>query len=732
MKTTKLAIFLSFLLAALFVLPVFTSASDLSKTYKEGEALVKFKRTATRASMRAIAERHYMQTLRVFERLGIDHVKVPEGVNLHEFISRLKNEDDIEYAEPNYVKKPLEIAPDDPEWSRQWGLAKVSLPYAWDITEGSDRTKVAVIDTGADFNHPDIASNIWKNTGETGDNAKDDDGNGKIDDEVGWNFYGNSNYPMDFRGHGTHVAGIIGAVGNNAKGVSGVNWNVRIMLLKFMEGTGDVASEIRAIDYAVKMGAKIINASYGDDNYSLAEYDAIKAAGEKGVLFVAASGNKGSNNDGTTKNYPASYNLPNIISVAAVDANDNLASFSNYGVTSVHLAAPGVDIRSTIPQGKSLIPGASVTYSTTKYSAYGMEFAGHTAGITKTLHNCGFGANPEDFPPEVNGNIALIQRGSEDGSQITFKQKIANAQAAGAIAAIIYNNDAGDPASIYEGTLGEAGSWVPAVSVSLSDGNTLRSLGSPTVTLVNYPYGNQSGTSMAAPFVSGTAALLLSTRPTATAEQLKNAIINSVDKVSSLTGKVASGGRLNAYNALKSIIQEIPGEFQLAPGWNFVSFPKLPADNSVAAVFGDVSPNVRIIWGFDNQSKAWQTYRFNVQGSTFNVLENIDAGKGYWIYMDASGNIDMTNWTEPTATVTLYPGWNLIGYNGKDSELTTNALADIGEEWGIIWGWQYGVWYAKPNPSLNYSTTQPLDVLEKGRAYWIKVLEDKSPFSWQQ
>ncbi len=271
MKTTKLAIFLSFLLAALFVLPVFTSASDLSKTYKEGEALVKFKRTATRASMRAIAERHYMQTLRVFERLGIDHVKVPEGVNLHEFISILKNEDDIEYAEPNYIRTPFEVTPDDTEWPKQWGLAKTSLPYAWDITKGSSNTVVALIDTGADFNHPDIASNIWKNTGETGDNAKDDDGNGKIDDAVGWNFYGNSNYPMDFRGHGTLVAGIIGAVGNNAKGVSGVNWNVRIMPLKFMENDGTIDQAIAATLYAIEKGARVINASYGANTFSEAE-----------------------------------------------------------------------------------------------------------------------------------------------------------------------------------------------------------------------------------------------------------------------------------------------------------------------------------------------------------------------------------------------------------------------------------------------------------------------------
>ncbi|MDI9561300.1 MAG: S8 family serine peptidase, partial [Pseudomonadota bacterium] len=189
-----------------------------------------------------------MQTIRVFERLGIEHVKIPEGINLHDFINTLKNEDDVEYAEPNYIRMPLEVTPNDPEWLEQWGLVKTSMPDVWNVTRGSDGVIAAVIDTGVDFNHPDIAENIWKNIGELNNNGYDDDGNGKIDDVYGWDFYNNNNYPMDFRGHGTHVAGIIGAVGNNAKGITGVNWNVRIMPLKFMEETGNVASEIKAID----------------------------------------------------------------------------------------------------------------------------------------------------------------------------------------------------------------------------------------------------------------------------------------------------------------------------------------------------------------------------------------------------------------------------------------------------------------------------------------------------
>ena len=731
MKTTRLATILCVLIITFFGIPFLSFASELPKNYKKGEALVKFRRSATRASMRAIAERHYMQTIRVFERLGIEHVKIPEGINLHDFINTLKNEDDVEYAEPNYIRMPLEVTPNDPEWLEQWGLVKTSMPDVWNVTQGSDGVIVAVIDTGVDFNHPDIAENIWKNIGEFNNNGYDDDGNGKIDDFYGWDFYNNNNYPMDFNRHGTHVAGIIGAVGNNAKGITGVNWNVRIMPLKFMEETGNVASEIKAIDYAVKMGAKIINASYGESSFSVSEYNAIKDAGEQGVIFIVAAGNKSSDNDGATKSYPASYKLPNIISVAATDSNDNLASFSNYGATSVHLAAPGSNIKSLIPQGSSLTPGASVRHGSTKFLAHGMEFAGQTTGITKALYNCGFGASIDDFPPDVNGNIALIQRGSEDGSQLTFRQKVINAQNAGAVAAIIYNNNATEPGSVYSGTLGEAGEWIPVVSISLNDGNTLRMDGNPTVTVVNYPYTSLSGTSMATPFVSGVAALLLSKKPNATVEQLKNAIVNSVDKIPSLEGKVISGGRLNAYGALKSLIPDISDKIEMYQGWNLVSFPKLPIDNTaVTNVFADVSSNVRIIWGYDNQNKKWQVYKPKVQGSTFDVIENIESGKGYWVYMDASGNIDMTGWTASTAPIPLYPGWNLIGYNGTDNLRTAEALANVGEGWQIIWGWENGLWYAK-HSTLNDFSALPLNSLSKGKAYWMKVHE-KNPLSWQQ
>jgi hypothetical protein len=161
-------------------------------------------------------------------------------------------------------------------------------------------------------------------------------------------------------------------------------------------------------------------------------------------------------------------------------------------------------------------------------------------------------------------------------------------------------------------------------------------------------------------------------------------------------------------------LEPVKASLSLSTGWNFISFPNLPSDKSITKVFADVSSNVRIIWGYDNQNKQWQMYKFNVQGSMFNVIENIESGKGYWIYMDASGNIDMTGWTESTAPIPLYRGWNLIGYKGNDGAINPPS------GWVIIWGWENGQWYAK-HSSLKDLTALPLDSLSKGRAYWIKM-----------
>lgn len=209
---------------------------------------------------------------------------------------------------------------------------------------------VAVIDTGVDYKHPDLAANMWTNPGEIPGNGVDDDGNGFIDDVHGYDFCNFDGDPADDHGHGTHVAGTIAAVGNNDVGVVGVNWNARVMAVKFLcgSGSGTTSGAISAVLYAADMGARVMNNSWGGGGFSQALKDAITTADQAGALFVAAAGNSSVDND-ATPHYPSSYDVPNVMAVAATDHNDARAGFSNYGAVSVDLGAPGVSILSTVP-----------------------------------------------------------------------------------------------------------------------------------------------------------------------------------------------------------------------------------------------------------------------------------------------------------------------------------------------------------------------------------------------
>ncbi len=322
--------------------------------------LVKFKSTTSISNQRNALSSAGCRSNASFSIVNnLTHASITSNRTLDQTLSVLRANPDVEYAEPNFILS-IDAIPDDPQFTNLYGLdnnaqtggaidADIDAPEAWDIETGTN-TVVAVIDSGLDYNHVDIQGNVWSNSGEIANNGIDDDGNGYVDDVRGWDFANTDNDPMDDNNHGTHVAGTIAATGNNGVGVTGVNWSARVMPLKFITaaGTGGTADAIAAIDYAVANGARIINASWGGTFFSQALFDAISAANTAGVLFVAAAGNNGVDTD-VTPNYPASYDIPNIISVAATDSTDGLAAFSNFGATSVDLGAPGVVILSTIP-----------------------------------------------------------------------------------------------------------------------------------------------------------------------------------------------------------------------------------------------------------------------------------------------------------------------------------------------------------------------------------------------
>ena len=310
------------------------------------------------------------------------------------------------YVEPDFVINPA-ATPNDPSFNRLWGLhntgqtggvddADIDALEAWDITTGSRDVVIAVIDTGVDYTHPDLAANAWQNPGEIPGNGIDDDGNGFVDDIYGYDFVNNDGDPMDDNGHGTHVSGTIGGVGDDGVGVAGVNWQVSIMGLKFLSGggSGSTSDAVRAVNYATMMrrdhGINIVatNNSWGGGGFSTALSDAIEAGGDAGILFIAAAGNEGNNND-VFPGYPASMTSEAIISVAATDSSNGLAGFSNYGATSVDIGAPGVGIYSTVPGN-----------SYASYSGTSMATP-HVAGVVGLLA----AANPNLTPAEIREAI---------------------------------------------------------------------------------------------------------------------------------------------------------------------------------------------------------------------------------------------------------------------------------------------------------------------------------------
>jgi subtilisin family serine protease len=310
------------------------------------------------------------------------HIKVPDYIGEERAISLLSFDPNVEYVEKNFIGHADAVIPNDPHFSKLWGLrntgqtggksdADIDAPEAWDIHKGSTSIVVAVIDSGIDYNHEDLQANIWNNPGETGGgketNGIDDDGNGYIDDWRGWNFVHNSNNPMDDyspKYHGTHVAGTIGAKGNNGKGVVGVCWNVKLMALKWIDGftgKGTTANVIRAIDYSTANGARLSNNSWHVPNTS-SLLSAIDRAQKSGKIFISSAGNEKRNND-YYGNYPSNYDLDNIIAVLASDHNDNISPFSNYGWYTVDVGAPG---------GTDSYPSQATRniYSTARYDAY--------------------------------------------------------------------------------------------------------------------------------------------------------------------------------------------------------------------------------------------------------------------------------------------------------------------------------------------------------------------------
>lgn len=307
----------------------------------------------------------------------------------------------VEFAEPDYFVHTM-VTPNDPQYGSLWGMNNagnqnfdIDGPQGWDIFTGNPNFVIGVIDTGVTMNHPDLAANIWVNPGEIAGNGIDDDGNGKIDDVNGWDFVNNDNNPTDDNGHGTHCSGTIAGVGNNGVGVTGVVWRGKIAGLKFLNsgGSGSISAALSALQYCTGKQIKVSNNSWGGGGFSQAFQNALTASAAVGHVFCAAAGNGGYNND-QTPSYPASYPNDNVIAVAAIQSNGALASFSQYGLTSVDLGGPGVNITSCwLNGGYNTISGTSMATP-------------HVTGVVAAV----YGQNPSWTYTQVRNRILSTTR----------------------------------------------------------------------------------------------------------------------------------------------------------------------------------------------------------------------------------------------------------------------------------------------------------------------------------
>jgi RHS repeat-associated protein len=341
------------------------SGTSKSGTRRAGELLIRLRQGVSEQDAEVVFGSKGLRGQRMLKRQGklrgdsgVERLALAEGENPDMVASQLRSNPLVEFVEPNFLITADQLTPNDPRFPEQWALsntghtsgaagADIQAAAAWQQTTGLAKTVIAVIDSGIDFTHNDLRANRWENAKERG-NSRDDDRNGFIDDLNGWDWVTGSNATGDQQGHGTAVAGIIAAAGDNHVGIAGVMWRAKLMSLRVLDGTGtgDMADAVEAIDYAVACGAQVINCSWGTPAESIALREAVKRAKRRGVVVVVSAGNSGVDLNATPY-YPASFDMSNLISVASTDEFDKLALFTNWGAERVTIAAPGVEILTT-------------------------------------------------------------------------------------------------------------------------------------------------------------------------------------------------------------------------------------------------------------------------------------------------------------------------------------------------------------------------------------------------
>lgn len=347
-------------LSCLLTIGSSSASSAPPNSYLPGRILIKFKGSLDQPQLQEANAIAGTQLVGQAAELGWHVMQLPEGLGVEAALDYYRALPEVDYVEPDYLINPLATAPNDPKYSTLWALERIGATNAWQQTQGSTNVVVGILDSGLDFNHADLASNVWTNTKEIAKNGKDDDLNGFVDDVHGINAATKTGDIVDETGHGSHVAGIIGAMGNNGLGVVGVNWRVSLLPVKIftINGGSGNSAVILGYNYLLQLkkrgvNIRVINNSWGSDFPSRAVYEAICAAQAAGILTVCAAGNSRHDAD-IIPGFPASYSCEGILSVAASDQDDEPASFSTYGRRTVHLSAPGDHILSTYRKGHYL------------------------------------------------------------------------------------------------------------------------------------------------------------------------------------------------------------------------------------------------------------------------------------------------------------------------------------------------------------------------------------------
>lgn len=552
--------------------------------FSEGEAVVKFKKAAVDVAASELETEPFFSMMNLTEKTKIPALNTAlvkaQGKSTAELIAQLEDDPSVEYAEPNYFYYATSTIPNDTSFSNLWGLnntgqtvngtagttdADIDAPVAWDLQTSASNVTVAVIDTGVNLDHPDLASNIV----------------------AGYDFVDGDSDASDLAGHGTHVAGTIAGLGNNSRGVAGVTWGTNIMPLRVLgvTGSGSNANIAAAVLYAAQHGADVINMSLGGTGYSQTLYNAVNEARSAGVVVVVAAGNDGTNNDGGTHHYPCDFDLDNIICVAATDQNDDLASFSNYGTTSVDIAAPGTNIYSTYP-GLALDETFEEAVTST---IYGYNFTGTDFTVSGDTEPNGWiitDAGGDKWAESTYGgpyhNIdtyltsASINTAGRSAVFFHFDYDFLTETSPTAdceydyLEADVYNGSSWTSLGRLCNYTGVTDEQVGTVEIDLtpyaSSNMRVRFLWHTDISGASYPfflnnvqvfdtreaYDYLNGTSMATPHVAGLAALVKARNPSLTVAQIKEKILEGGDALASLAGAIVTGMRINASRALQA------------------------------------------------------------------------------------------------------------------------------------------------------------------------------------